>query len=317
MRKLIIVLTVIIAVLAACTPYPPPTPGDPIFGFTVEDVDTDDLVEAAAGFDQRPTIRVVFQEGEPSSYYKPALEALQPWADIVGLLFDSTALADASLPEVKARTDAYLADVGDLVDIWEIGNEINGEWGDEGYPVRANANPAATSAKVDAIYEKVTAAGGQTALTGMFMPDCLEWPENEMFGWLDANISTMVKQGVDHAWLSYYEDNCTGTIYPQSYWQATFDDLAGLFPNSAVGFGEVGYSRSAWSGPGNTRNATYSTDAAKIAMMNRYYTLDITTPGYEGGYFWWYGYQDFVPHTGNPLWVGINDAFNAEAVILG
>lgn len=298
------------------TTRPDPVSPAPIYGLTVEDIDTTALVDAVRAFSRRPTIRVVFQAGDPPSHYRPALLALRPYADIVGLLYDSTALSDARLSDVVARTDAYLGALGGLVDIWEIGNEINGEWVDEGYPNRADARPAATTAKVDAMFDRVTAAGGRTAITGMYLPDCTEWAENEMFGWLNRNISSRVRARVDFAWISYYEDNCTGAVFSQSHWQGVFDQLATLFPSSRLGFGEIGYSKAKWSGPGNTRSSRYSTDTAKISMMHRYHSLRITTPNYVGGYFWWYAYQDVVPHTGNVLWAGLNDAFEAQAAAL-
>jgi hypothetical protein len=273
-------------------------------GMTVEDVDTGPLIASLAAFDHRPTVRVVFQPGVGPDYYRPALTAIQPYADVVGLVYDSTALAAASLTQVKARIAAFLT-LGPLVDIWEVGNEVNGEWCDEGYP--STPRPAATTAKIDAVFDAVKAVGARTALTGIYMPGCTEWPSAEMFGWLTANVSIRVKSGVDHAWVSYYEDNCTGAVYPLTHWQALFDRLATLFPNANVGFGEVGYADDRKAGPNNPRMS----NAAKTALMDRYYSLDIDGR-FESGGFWWYAYQDVVPHTGNPLWTALNDAFGRQ-----
>lgn len=283
----------------------------PMYGLTVEDVDTSALVNAVKQFGQKTTVRIVFQPGESAASYKPAITALKPYANIVGLLFDSTAMSQSNLQQVQTKTDSFLASLGGLVDVWEIANEINGEWADESYDVGGSPRPAATTAKVDAMYDKVKAAGYKTALTGMYMPDCNEWPQNEMFTWLNANISSRVKTGVDYAWISYYETNCTGAIFTTAQWNQTFNRFAGVFPNSAIGFGEVGYDNQDWGGPGCTKTSACS-NASKIAMMDRYYSLDISTPKYMGGYFWWYAYQDVVPHQNNPLWTGLNNAFTKE-----
>ena len=32
-------------------------------------------------------------------------------------------------------------------------------------------------------------------------------------------------------------------------------------------------------------------------MINYYYGLNISTPGYIGGYFWWHYYEDMLPYT--------------------
>jgi hypothetical protein len=42
-------------------------------------------------------------------------------------------------------------------------------------------------------------------------------------------------------------------------------------------------------------------------VMTRYYTMKITTPGYIGGYFWWYGYQTLTPWSTKPLFGVFND----------
>ena len=33
-----------------------------------------------------------------------------------------------------------------------------------------------------------------------------------------------------------------------------------------------------------------------LRLLNYYYGLGISTPGYIGGYFWWHCYEDMLPH---------------------
>jgi hypothetical protein len=68
-----------------------------------------------------------------------------------------------------------------------------------------------------------------------------------------------------------------------------------MFPNSKIGFGECG-----------------TTTANKAAYISRYYKMNITTPNYVGGYFWWYFKQDCVPYT-NSLWTTFNNAIATNA----
>lgn len=109
-----------------------------------------------------------------------------------------------------------------------------------------------------------------------------------MFTWAAANIPLRMQQGLDYVLISYFEDDCNGA---QPNWQAVFTKLHGMFPNSKIGFGEVG-----------TVN-----DPRKASYINRYYSMHIDVPNYVGGYFWWYFKEDMVPYT-KILWPVINVA---------
>jgi hypothetical protein len=101
-----------------------------------------------------------------------------------------------------------------------------------------------------------------------------------------------MKQRLDYVLVSYYEDDCNGA---QPAWPSVFQRLAAMFPNSVLGFGEVGTSNK----------------SRKAAYIQRYYGMQIDLPSYIGGYFWWYGKQDFVPSS-KPLWSVFNQAISAK-----
>jgi len=82
-----------------------------------------------------------------------------------------------------------------------------------------------------------------------------------------------------------------------------FNQLHSLYPNAKLGFGEIGFP-----------NKVGSNIAVAEAMINYYYGLNITTPGYIGGYFWWHYYEDMLPYTTKPLWQTLNAAFSAMPV---
>ncbi len=144
-------------------------------------------------------------------------------------------------------------------------------------------------AKIDTAYRIIKSHDKKTELTLYYNKNCYENAQNEMFTWVRARLSSSMRTGLDYVLISYYEDDCNNL---QPNWQQVFDTLHVLFPNSKIGIGECGTSNS----------------SSKTSYINRYYRMNITTPKYVGGYFWWYYKQDCVPYT-NPLWSIMNSAF--------
>jgi hypothetical protein len=106
-----------------------------------------------------------------------------------------------------------------------------------------------------------------------------------------------MRQGLDYVLISYYEDDCNDL---QPDWLSVFQRLAQMFPSSKLGFGEIGT----------------KLKERKIPYIQRYYNMHLSVPRYVGGYFWWYGRQDFVPWT-KPLWTILNDVIQANTVDVG
>ena len=236
----------------------------------------------ASTLPKRPTTRIVFDEFVDPAYYRTPAVRIGEVSYVMGELLDSSAMTQYSVDGFTQRVNQYLAALSDVVDIWEIGNEINGEW------LGTNADVVA---KMTNAYNIVQGQGKTTALTLYYNQGCWEKAQNEMFRWADANVPAYMKQGLNYVLVSYYEDDCNG-LRPD--WQPVFDRLHAMFPNARIGFGEVGTSRK----------------AKKAAYLTRYYGLRITTPGYVGGYFWWYFRQDMVPST-KALWTTLRDAIAA------
>jgi hypothetical protein len=253
-----------------------------LYGWTTDNgYATARLTDAAAHTAKMSTVRVVFDEWVAAAEYVPTVRSLNTKAYVMGELLDSAYVGQYSLSQYKARTTEYLNAMGTSVDLWEIGNEINGEWLGSG-----------AIDKAAAAFDLVEARGQRTALTLYYNPDCWESPANEMWTWL-PNIPQRMVDGLDYVFLSYYEQDCSNQKFQQSHWQGVFDRLHAAFPASQTGFGEMG-----------TRKG--SSFATKDETMRRYYTLDITTPGYVGGYFWWYGYQHLTPWNQKPLFNTFN-----------
>jgi len=201
------------------------------------------------------------------------LEALHPKSYIMGEILDSYYVKDYSIAEYRSRVKEYLDVHGDKVDIWEIGNEVNGEW---------LGNPDHVATKIEDAYRQVKARNYKTALTLYYNKDCWAHSWEEMFRWAKTRLSNNLRSGLDYVLVSYYEGDCNN-LRPD--WQSVFDKLGQLFPNSKLAFGEIGTS--------NPRK--------KAQYLKRYYTMKIHHPRYVGGHFWWYYIQDMVPKT-KPLW---------------
>ncbi len=268
-----------IAALPDATPVPGPTPtpttdplGSPISGVTVDDIQgVADTVAALSALGRRPCTRVVFDEGMAASYYASAVKAIHSVSSVMGELLDSSAMKAISVAAFKARVTEYVTALGADVDLWEVGNEINGEW------LGAKADVVA---KMVEAYTQIKAAGKKSALTLYYNAGCGAPAENEMFAWAAANVPANMKTGLDYVLVSYYEDDCSGK---QPAWPQVFEQLGTLFPNSKLGIGECGSSIA----------------AEKATMMTRYYAMGSTMkhPRFVGGYFWWYFHQDCVPKT--------------------
>lgn len=256
-----------------------PPPSSTIWGVTVDDPwNVEPTVDALARLPRRPLARIVFDEGQPARAYAPVVASIHEVSDVMGELLDSFYVPTVGVPEYVDRAKEYLDTLGTTVDVWEVGNEVNGEW------LGASSDVVA---KVKGAYDLVKARGRPAALTLYYNEGCWESRDHEMFTWVSANVPASMRAGLDFVWVSYYEDDCNGL---QPDWPAVFERLARIFPNAKLGIGECGTTRS----------------AAKSSYLARYYTLDVPEPRFVGGYFWWYFSSDMVPAS-RPLWQELHD----------
>ncbi len=252
-------------------------------GITIDGISNlNNIVNSISRHKSRMTTRIVFDEWQPAAEYSNAVNRIDTVSDIMGEILDSYYMNSYSVQQFKDRVDEYVAAFGSKVDIWEIGNEVNGEW---------LGSTDSLMAKVMYAYGRVKKLGFRSAVTLYYNKNCWENPENEMFRWLNENLRNYRKFEPDYVFVSYYEDDCNNL---QPNWQQVFDSLHTLFPNSKLGIGECGTTIA-------NRKAEY---------INRYYNMNITTPNYVGGYFWWYYRQDCVPWNTKPLWQVLEDAIN-------
>lgn len=267
------------------TPVILPQNPEKINGVTIDAVNgLNNIVSSINRHNKRMTVRIVFDEWQPASQYTNAVNRLDTTADIMGEILDSYYVNEYTVEQYADRCIEYVNALGDKIDIWEIGNEINGEW---------LGNNDSVMAKLTKAYIVVKKNRKKAALTLYYNKNCWKDPRNEMFRWVNENLGYKLRTSLDYVFVSYYEDDCSNL---QPNWQQVFDSLHVLFPNSMLGIGECGTEI-------NSRKAEYIT---------RYYTMNITTPGYIGGYFWWYYRQDCVPWRQKPLWQVMENAINTS-----
>lgn len=239
-------------------------------GITLDSVERlDDIVAMLKSLPMRIWVRIVFDEDVDPSEYEDACIQISQYANIQGEILDSYYLAEYSKKAYEKRADDYIKKLKPYVSIWEVVNEVNGEWcGRDALKKWALAQDVAKSYDV------------KTAATLYYNSPCVDDPSHEMWTWLGKNMLSLPH--CDYVWLSFYEDDCT---WKPIDWNPVFAKLGHMFPLAQLGFGECGT----------------KVKAKKALLLNHYYRdISISHPQYVGGYFWWYGYQDFVPHT-NPL----------------
>jgi hypothetical protein len=252
-----------------------------MYGVTMDRIERlPDIVEALHALRHRPTTRIVFDKDQDAAYYAVAVHQIHAVSSTLGQLLDSTDVKALSTEAVASRTRAFLATLGPDVDIWEIGNEING------WPWLGETPDVA--AKMTTAFDIVDSNARPTALTLLYNRGCEEDADHEMFVWAAANIPERMRQRLTYVLVSFYEDDCPGA---NPDWPSVFDRLGRMFPHSKLGFGEVG-----------------TTDPGRKAeFIRRYYGMRLGNPAWIGGFFWWWGWEDIVPRS-EPLWTVLDQS---------
>ena len=308
-----------------------------LWGVTLQNVTDDDTPDALMdsiskslsllGCDR--TTRIVYNPDEDlpftpnPGWYDGVTSEIKNVSKVMGLFLDSDSWEENYWNNLRLtrRLDSFMrnSSLFDDVDIWEIGNEANGTW-------LSNGEYAEVQFNLDSLFRQakyyIDDQDGtqQTALTLYFYPsiECVE-DENPPY---DADNYMMLKwatdfvtnypdavNNIDYVFISYYKmafDECYSTNEGW-YWQTQVDSLKNLFPNSLVGFGEIGW----------IDDPIYyqePTDSQKIAIINTYYpwapsNVPIYYPWIHAGFYWNYGEDCFDANysfSNNPIWKAID-----------
>lgn len=264
------------------TPAPAPTAssrpagaGWAWLGATTDDPNTGTSaqVDALASLPRRIALRVVLDQGTAPADYVDSVRRLAAVADVMALPLDSSDMAKVNAAQAGERARRYMAALQDSARIWEVGNEVNGDW----------VGPDAVG-KIEAMFDAALAHGKKTALT--FYYENPATPGHDMLPWIDANIPAghRLRTGLDYVMVSYYEDQNGGHRLTQSEIDAIFSGLARRFPNAKVGFGEFGWGRS-----------IPADDAVRAELIGRFHGYTSSEPAFIGGGFYWHFRQTMSP----------------------
>lgn len=260
---------------------PPQTLPERVYGVTLTDVSPiEGITDALASLSQKPTTRIVFNLRRQAITYWPAARDIHAVSYVMGSIVDSVSISSISVDAYAVRTTDYLNELDELVDIWEVGNEVNGEWVGPSDKVQA---------KITGAYWQVKERQKPTALTLYYNQGCVQKPEHEIFTWAESNIPMEMRQGLDYVWVTYYEQRCHRA---EPDWNQVFTRLHALFPHAKLGIGGCGT----------------SDPAQKAELVQHFYGLDVDVPSFVGGYFWWYFREDMQPSSA-PLWTVLNDSW--------
>ncbi len=277
-------------------------PGPVLYGATVDRISgLTQMRSALASLPDRPTVRVVFDRSEPASYYTAATHQLDGVSWVMGELLDSSAERSISASELRTRARSYLRQLGPYVSVWEVGNELNGNW---------TGPYSQVAAKTRAAYSVLGAAHVPLALTlyaNDFAPNHCGDGENELtpVQFAERYLPASLRAGIGYVLLSYYPTECHDVEPSSAVLGAHLRQLHKLFPGARLGFGEVGLPHA----------VTSSTVAEARQIMRWAYSLRPGLTYYAGGYFWWYAAEDAL-HPGAPLRHNLAQAFDSEHTAL-
>ena len=244
-------------------------------GVTTDDPNTGTAlqVDALASLPRRAALRVVLDQGTTPADYVDSVRKFAAVADVMALPLDSSDMKKVDAAQAGDRARRYMAALGDAAPLWEVGNEVNGNW--------VGTDPVG---KIEAMYDAAKAYGKRTAVT--FYYENPATPGHDMLPWIDANIPAghRLRTGLDYVLVSYYEDQNGGHKLTQAEIDRIFSGLAQRFPNAKVGFGEFG-----WGGK-------VPTDATvRAALIQRFHGYASSEPAFVGGGFYWHFRQTMSP----------------------
>lgn len=258
-------------------------PEGKIYGVTITSIDKlSDIIESLQRLKKKPTARIVFDEWQPAADYEEAVREIHKVSYTMGEILDSWAMKQYSVKQYTDRMQEYIDLLGDGIDIWEIGNEVNGEW---------LGNREEVKEKIVNAYKIVKSRDMAAAMTLFYNEFCFQNPADEMFTWA-RNLPAELHNGLDYVFVSYYAEDCENYM---PNWNSVFSRLQVIFPKSKLGIGECG-----------TKN-----NGLRKSVMKEYYSLRVEVPSFVGGYFWWYYNEDCVPYS-KPMWKVLNKVISEQ-----
>ena len=254
-----------------------------------------DMTAAAPG---SAYVRVVFDEGVgPTAYDGIVAEARRDGVTVVGQILDSSAMRRLDLAAFERRVRTYV-DHFPGIDVWEIGNEINGEW---------LGPDAAAKASYAAAYVKAADPSDTTVLTLFWEMGTAGRPSSSMFQWARDNVDPGFAANVDVVAMSTWAGGAPLGISMDE----VFTRLHAMFPAQRLAVGELGY----WE-PGTTRgwwwrSTAHPTTVVRRALAVQMYQGALSFPYSVDGVFWWYYVQEMADR--GALWRQVRAAISSAS----
>lgn len=254
---------------------------------------------------KKPTVRIVFNPDNNSPLvpnpgnFNNAVNSINSVSFVLGQVldswyWDSSHVKGYNHDNIIQRTRDFLSNdtLNREVSIWELGNEINGEW-------LFNGNIGEVQRTV---YDAVLLAksfGKNTAITFFYNTiNCIADSSFLMDNWISCFISRypQITSNLNYVFISYYYYTCQGVV-PD--WANLLNKIHNYFPNSKVGIGECGWKE----------DNSFQT---KLNIINSFYGMNVHVPFlttlYLRGNFYWTYMEDCVQnYASNALWLGIRN----------
>jgi hypothetical protein len=247
---------------------------DLIYGITIDNPwPVKKVVPAIQALPRRVSARIVFDKGQSAASYAGVVEPIAAVCDVMGCPYDSTTVKAYKTADYWARMAEFIR-AFPMVNLWEVGNEINGIWvGKKGEVVD----------KMKGAYQAVRSAGKKSALTLYHTVPQSQDGNGPMLDWANTYVPDDIKSGLDYVLVSFYsQDNLDKKKKPiepsAAEWDAIFQGLRKIFPAAKLGIGECGVE--------NKPTADY---------LKRYYGMRPNVDGFIGGWFYWYWNEQMVP----------------------
>lgn len=266
-----------------------------VWGVTTDNstINTTEQVNALGALSERAMLRTVFDYPRKASDYAASITELSTVATIMASPIDAVIFSEVDIASVNTRIQEYLNTLGKVVDIWEIGNEINGDWMGNN-----------VIEKIEVMYDAVKAKNKKTALTLYYEPTP-DSPDHDMITWVEKNIPVghRLRTGIDYVWVSYFEDENEGHALTNEEVTKIFTALTRIFPNAKLGFGECGWGQ-----------GIPESNVKRGELIHRFYDYRIpSVPNYVGGGFYWHFRNTMTPRT-QPDWTVLNQLINTTPV---
>jgi len=156
--------------------------------------------------------------------------------------------------------------------IYEVGNEINGEWVKGGFDLSLLAHETCKES-----YQK-------TLLTLYLNEGCYGNDESFIWTWLDNHDVSLFKE-LDYIGISFYEKDCKGV---EPNWDLVFSRVSSYFPDSKIIIRECGSEEGHFS---------------KKLFKKYYQNFKGNHEKFEGFFGWWYFCNQVVLSEKNTDWV--------------